>query len=78
MLAEKLPSDGFFLWSACSSLLMLSPCTKRRHQVNSGMIVMGLRVIDSLVLRNDPLILLLGRLCIGSLYQCREPITGWT
>jgi putative oxidoreductase len=31
-------------------------------------IVMALRVIDSLVLRCEPLILLLGRLCIGSLY----------
>jgi putative oxidoreductase len=31
-------------------------------------IVMALRVIDSLVLRSEPLILLLGRLCIGSLY----------
>jgi putative oxidoreductase len=29
---------------------------------------MALRVIDSLVLRSEPLILLLGRLCIGSLY----------
>jgi putative oxidoreductase len=29
---------------------------------------MALRVIDSLVLRCEPLILLLGRLCIGSLY----------
>jgi putative oxidoreductase len=31
-------------------------------------IVMALRVVDSLVLRGEPLILLLGRLCIGSLY----------
>jgi putative oxidoreductase len=31
-------------------------------------IVMALRVVDSLVLRCEPLILLLGRLCIGSLY----------
>jgi putative oxidoreductase len=31
-------------------------------------IVMALRVIDSLVLRCEPLILLLGRVCIGSLY----------
>lgn len=29
---------------------------------------MAVRVIDSLVLRCEPLILLLGRLCIGSLY----------
>jgi putative oxidoreductase len=29
---------------------------------------MALRVIDSLVLRNEPLVLLLGRVCIGSLY----------
>ena len=29
---------------------------------------MALRVIDSLVLRYEPLILLLGRICIGSLY----------
>jgi putative oxidoreductase len=29
---------------------------------------MALRVIDSVVLRNDPLILLLGRVCIGSLF----------
>jgi putative oxidoreductase len=29
---------------------------------------MALRVIDSLVLRSEPLILLLGRVCIGSLY----------
>ena len=29
---------------------------------------MGLRVIDSLALRGEPLILLLGRVCIGSLY----------
>ncbi len=29
---------------------------------------MALRVIDSLALRSEPLILLLGRLCIGSLY----------
>lgn len=29
---------------------------------------MATRVIDSLVLRSEPLILLLGRLCIGSLY----------
>ena len=29
---------------------------------------MTLRVIDSLALRSEPLILLLGRLCIGSLY----------
>jgi putative oxidoreductase len=29
---------------------------------------MALRVVDSLVLRCEPLILLLGRLCIGSLY----------
>src|ERR1700740_756157 len=29
---------------------------------------MTLRVIDSLVLRSEPLILLLGRVCIGSLY----------
>jgi putative oxidoreductase len=29
---------------------------------------MALRVIDSVVLRNEPLILLLGRVCIGSLY----------
>jgi putative oxidoreductase len=35
---------------------------------NFGVIVMALRVIDSLVLRSEPLILLLGRLCIGSLY----------
>jgi putative oxidoreductase len=33
-----------------------------------GANVMGLRVIDSLVLRCEPVILLLGRLCIGSLY----------
>jgi putative oxidoreductase len=31
-------------------------------------IVMALRGIDSLVLRSEPLILLLGRVCIGSLY----------
>jgi putative oxidoreductase len=31
-------------------------------------IVMALRVIDSLVVRCEPLILLLGRVCIGSLY----------
>jgi putative oxidoreductase len=30
--------------------------------------VMALRVIDSLALRSEPLILLLGRVCIGSLY----------
>jgi putative oxidoreductase len=30
--------------------------------------IMALRVIDSLVLRCEPLILLLGRICIGSLY----------
>ena len=29
---------------------------------------MPLRVIDSLALRSEPLILLLGRVCIGSLY----------
>jgi uncharacterized membrane protein YphA (DoxX/SURF4 family) len=29
---------------------------------------MALRVIDSLVLRSEPLILLLGRVCSGSLY----------
>jgi putative oxidoreductase len=29
---------------------------------------MSLRVIDTLVLRSEPLILLLGRICIGSLY----------
>jgi putative oxidoreductase len=29
---------------------------------------MALRVIDSLALRSEPLILLLGRLCLGSLY----------
>ena len=29
---------------------------------------MALQVIDSLVLRSEPLILLLGRVCIGSLY----------
>src|ERR1700722_4918437 len=29
---------------------------------------MTLRVIDSLALRSEPLILLLGRLCVGSLY----------
>ena len=29
---------------------------------------MALRVVDSLVLRCEPLILLLGRLCLGSLY----------
>lgn len=29
---------------------------------------MALRVIDSLVLRSEPLILLLGRICLGSLY----------
>jgi putative oxidoreductase len=29
---------------------------------------MALRLIDSLVLRSEPLILLLGRLCIGSLF----------
>ena len=29
---------------------------------------MALRVIDSVVLRSEPLILLLGRVCIGSLY----------
>jgi putative oxidoreductase len=29
---------------------------------------MKLRAIDSLVLRNEPLILLLGRVCLGSLY----------
>jgi putative oxidoreductase len=33
-----------------------------------GVSVMALRVIDSLVLRSEPLILLLGRVCIGSLY----------
>jgi putative oxidoreductase len=33
-----------------------------------GVTVMALRVIDSLVLRCEPLILLLGRVCIGSLY----------
>ena len=33
-----------------------------------GVSVMALRVIDSLVLRCEPLILLLGRVCIGSLY----------
>jgi putative oxidoreductase len=32
------------------------------------MIVMGIRVVDSLVLRCEPLILLLGRLCMGSLF----------
>jgi putative oxidoreductase len=32
------------------------------------MIVMGLRVVDSLVLRYEALILLLGRLCMGSLF----------
>src|ERR1700679_2674471 len=30
--------------------------------------VVALQVIDSLVLRNEPLILLLGRVCIGSLF----------
>jgi putative oxidoreductase len=30
--------------------------------------VMALRVIDSLVVRSEPLILLLGRVCIGSLF----------
>jgi putative oxidoreductase len=29
---------------------------------------MALRVVDSLVLRSEPVILLLGRVCIGSLY----------
>ena len=33
-----------------------------------GVGIMALRVIDSLALRSEPLILLLGRLCIGSLY----------
>jgi putative oxidoreductase len=33
-----------------------------------GVSVMPLRVIDSLALRSEPLILLLGRVCIGSLY----------
>ena len=32
------------------------------------MSVMPLRVIDSMALRSEPLILLLGRVCIGSLY----------
>src|SRR5262249_39676366 len=38
--------------------------TKRKF----GVSVMPLRVIDSLALRSEPLILLLGRVCIGSLY----------
>src|ERR1700739_3833840 len=33
-----------------------------------GVSIMALRVIDSLALRSEPLILLLGRVCIGSLY----------
>jgi putative oxidoreductase len=38
--------------------------TKSKFEVN----VMALRVIDSLALRSEPLILLLGRVCIGSLF----------
>src|SRR5580704_14184527 len=56
-------------WCVCAphcpgSLRALKGKTKRKF----GVIVMALRVIDSLVLRSEPLILLLGRLCIGSLY----------
>lgn len=39
-----------------------------RPGLGSGVGVMALRVIDSLVLRSEPVILLLGRFCIGSLY----------
>ena len=41
---------------------------KGRAENKFGVSVMALRVIDSLVLRCEPLILLLGRVCIGSLY----------
>src|ERR1700739_2688460 len=46
----------------------LSRCTKRSTKSTFGVSVMALRVIDSLVMRSEPLILLLGRVCIGSLY----------
>jgi putative oxidoreductase len=41
---------------------------KGKSKSNLGVSVMALRVIDSLVLRHEPLILLLGRICIGSLF----------
>jgi putative oxidoreductase len=46
----------------------LSPCTKDKTESKFGASVMALRVIDSMVLRSEPLILLLGRILIGSLY----------
>jgi hypothetical protein len=47
---------------------MLSPCTRRQTPRLFRVNVLALRVIDSLVLRQPP-ILLLGRICIGSLYS---------
>jgi hypothetical protein len=47
---------------------MLSPCTRRQTPRLFGVNVLALRVIDSLVLRSESLILLLGRIWIGSLY----------
>ena len=41
------------------------------------MSVMALRVIDSLAQRYEPLILLLGRVCIGSLYLVSGTNHGW-
>jgi putative oxidoreductase len=38
-----------------------------RHRAFS-MEIIGLRIIDSLALRSEPLVLLLGRFCMGSLY----------
>jgi putative oxidoreductase len=46
------------------SIRALKGKTKSKLEVK----VMALRVIDSLVVRSEPLILLLGRVCIGSLY----------
>src|ERR1700689_3972502 len=50
--------------SSCQRCCGLKGKTKSKV----GVSVMALRVIDSLVLRSEPLILLLGRVCIGSLY----------
>jgi putative oxidoreductase len=57
-------NSAWIVIGSAQSIYALKGKTKSKF----GVSVMSLRVIDSLVLRSEPLILLLGRVCIGSLY----------
>jgi putative oxidoreductase len=59
------PSDSaWIVIGSAQPIYALKGWTKSKFEVS----VMAMRVIDSLVLRGEPVILLLGRICIGSLY----------